>query len=97
MEHAGHRVLDTLRCLGGAQMIVTECRRVLKMSAQDGLLYVRLSKPTDDDLENLPRIDFTSEFGAGYSKTDRASAHSNPTTDGPTTNQCWQLLQILTS
>ena len=56
LESFGLLVDDTLRTLGGKQCIVTNEGYVLPLSIRDGLPYLDMSPPSDEDLDTLPHV-----------------------------------------
>jgi hypothetical protein len=55
-----HIVDDTARLQGGKQCITTHCGKIIPLSIRDGLPHMSMHPPTDDELELLPHVSFTS-------------------------------------
>jgi hypothetical protein len=56
----GHLVDDMARSQGGKQCITTHCGEIIPLSIRDGLPHMSMRPPTDDELELLPHVSFTS-------------------------------------
>ena len=65
LAHGGCIVNDMPLSLGGTQCIATPAttgpRRLLPLKIKDGLAYIKMTYPTEDDMSNLPRIALTKD------------------------------------
>ena len=61
LEHHGLKVDEKSVHLGGSQRIDTPEGFVIPLDFKDGLSYMPMSKPTDEDMGRLPHIIFTSD------------------------------------
>ena len=62
MEAFGLQVDDKSRALGkGGQQIVTREGYIIPLSMQQGLSYMKMHAPSDEEMEKLPHVMFTSD------------------------------------
>ena len=81
----GHDVDDVPIMLGGMQRIKTSCNRIIPLSIRNGLAYLEMTPPTDDDINTLPQVYLTADepwdpslFDKG---SDDGSVHTLPEDD----------------
>ena len=61
LEHYGCKLHDRPHVLGGQQVLTTPDGSVFKLKFWSGLMYLPLTYPSDDDINNLPRVYLTSD------------------------------------
>ena len=62
MEHYGIKVDDKSVKIGGTQRLVTLEGFVIPLQFRDGLAYVEMSPPSDQDLQDYPHVVMTSDM-----------------------------------
>ena len=61
LEHMGLVVHDTPAAHGGYQMVITREGYIIPLQVKDGLCYMKMRPPTDEELSSLPHVIMTSE------------------------------------
>eukprot|EP00984_Skeletonema_dohrnii_P005795 scaffold2045_cov181-Skeletonema_dohrnii-CCMP3373.AAC.1 len=61
LQDGGCEVFDDSVLLGGRQCLVHKDGSIIPFDIHQGLPYIRMIYPSDDDLQNLPRITMTSD------------------------------------
>ena len=61
LEHMGLVVHDTPAAHGGYQMVITREGYIIPLQVKDGLCYMKMRPPTDEELSSLPHIIVTSD------------------------------------
>jgi hypothetical protein len=60
MKHFGLNIDDDSKFLGGEQRIVTKDGFVIPLHVRDGLIYMDMRKPTDNEMSTFRHVAFTS-------------------------------------
>ena len=61
-EHHGNAIDDRSRNVGGKQRVVTKDGYVIPLQVRNGLPYIDMRPPTDDEMKTLPHILVTSDM-----------------------------------
>ena len=61
LEHMGLVVDDTPIAHGGFQMVITREGYIIPLQVRDGLCYMKMRPPTDEELSSLPHVFMTSD------------------------------------
>jgi len=59
----GHKLDDVPHVVGGKQRLHTTCGKIIPLHTRNGLVYMDMTYPTDDDLESYPHVILTHEEG----------------------------------
>jgi hypothetical protein len=62
LHHFGIKVDDVSRATGGTQRVTTPDGYIIPLHVRDGLCYMDMEKPHDDDLTRFPYVFFTADM-----------------------------------
>jgi hypothetical protein len=85
LESFGNEVDDTSRRLGGQQRLITHDGKVIPVSIRQGLPYIDMRSPTDDELATYPHVIMTSDVDWDPSVLDNEFTPDDPEAPEPDT------------
>ena len=90
----GIEIDDTPRALQGKQRIRTPCGRIIPLSIRNGLPFMDMSPPTDNDMDTFPHIMFTADIPWDPSSLDNEYDTREEVADDDETISDYHHLQV---